>query len=55
MNFKQAQIKRYQGIVQRSEQRATEAYIAKDMTRYVVNVQKHKDATRKLKELMNHA
>lgn len=53
MNTRQlaATINRYRGIIQRCEQRATEAYIAKDMTRYIVNMQKHNDATRMLNRL----
>jgi hypothetical protein len=46
-----ATINRYRGILQRSEQRATEAYIAKDVSRYMVNVQKAKDAARVLQQL----
>ena len=53
MNNRQlaATINRYRDIIQRCEQRATEAYIAKDMPRYMVNMQKHKDATRMLNRL----
>jgi len=44
-------IKRYWGIIKRSEQRAIDAYIAKDMTRYRVNVTRYLDAKRALQRM----
>lgn len=39
-------IARYKGIYARSEQRATQAYADKDMSRYMVQLQKLKDCKR---------
>ena len=53
MNHSQkvAMVNRYRGIYNRSVERATEAYIAKDMKRYMVNMQKAKDSQKILKRM----